>query len=85
MSYKTEKEIRSNSPRITLGIDALLGYIWGPQCAVRSNDGVRCPETPAYQVERNGEDMALCKRCYQNAIAGAYGDDPIKLIREITA
>lgn len=44
-------------------------------CSV--NDGQRnCPESPIYEIIRNGKKSPLCDYCYQSYLMGTFGDDP---------
>ena len=53
-------------------------------CAVKSNQGQRCPEPPSRVVRIDGGDeIMLCPRCYENACDGAYGDVSVIPVREI--
>ena len=42
-----------------------------PVCAVRNEKFGGCPETPAWAVNINDDELFLCERCYSN-VKGAY-------------
>ena len=50
------------------------------QCSVRDNKGNHCPEVPAHYIERNGERVGLCERCFQNYQNGAFDKQRAKRV-----
>ena len=43
------------------------------QCDVTDLQGNHCPEIPEHTVMFDGVETHLCKRCFANVVAGAYG------------
>ena len=43
------------------------------QCDVTDLQGNHCPEVPEHTVMFDGVETHLCKRCFANVVAGAYG------------
>lgn len=50
------------------------------QCAVRDNKSNHCPEVPVHYIERNGERVGLCERCFQSYQNGAFDKDRAKRV-----
>lgn len=53
--------------------DKAVGKLQEAECSVKDVKGNHCPEKPNHFFKRNDEDIALCQRCYDAYVFGAYG------------